>query len=127
MINYKSTEYGFKALLRIPEGLSEDIREQENVLRTNLNAKQVEFRFTNGLLELDIITQSLKDLKFEPLKTKSYEIYVGYNHKEHIKVDLNSFPHFLAGGESGSGKSRLLIIILTNLIQSHKDIQLFLI
>lgn len=128
LINYKSTEYGYKALLSIPEGLSiEDIQKQENVLKTNLNAIQINFKFMNGLLKLEVIIKPLQELKFEPIATKANEIYVGYNHKEHIKIDLNSFPHFLAGGESGSGKSRLLLIILTNLIHNHNDIQLFLV
>lgn len=123
-------EYGYKLRAGVPYGIGlEDIQKLEDTFKTNLGATEVQFERDkcNSMIDITVITKPLNELKFEPLDTKQYEIYVGYNHKEKIKVDLNSFPHLLIGGESGSGKSRLLLLILTNLINKHKDIDLYLI
>jgi DNA segregation ATPase FtsK/SpoIIIE, S-DNA-T family len=123
-------EYGYKLRAGIPYGIGfEDIQKLEDTFRTNLGATEVQFERdkSNSMIDITVITKPLNDLKYEAIDTKQHEIYVGYNHKEKIKVDLNSFPHVLIGGESGSGKSRLLLLILTNLINRHKDIDLYLI
>jgi DNA segregation ATPase FtsK/SpoIIIE, S-DNA-T family len=122
-------DYGYKLRAGVPYGIGlEDIQKLEDTFKTNLGATEVEFEDKGGsMIDITVITKPLNDLKYEPLETKPHEIYVGYNYKEVIKVDLNSFPHLLIGGESGSGKSRLLLLILTNLINKHKDIDLYLI
>lgn len=43
-----------------------------------------------------------------------------------IIVDMNSFPHCLIGGDTGTGKSRILLLILTNLIKYCSYIDLHL-
>ena len=40
---------------------------------------------------------------------------------------MNTFPHILIAGATGSGKSRLLMTLLTNLIHNHNNIELYLI
>jgi DNA segregation ATPase FtsK/SpoIIIE, S-DNA-T family len=128
--NVQQLEYGYRLKAGVPYGIGyEDIQGMEDTFKTNLGATEVQFERDKGssMIDITVITKPLKDLKYEPMDTKAYEIYVGYNHKDRIKVDLNSFPHLLIGGESGSGKSRLLLLILTNLINRHKDIDLYLI
>jgi DNA segregation ATPase FtsK/SpoIIIE, S-DNA-T family len=123
-------EYGYKMRVGVPYGIGyEDIEKMEDTFKTNLGATEVEFERDerHSMIDITVITKPLNDLKYEPLETDEHEIYVGYNYKEVIKVDLNSFPHLLIGGESGSGKSRLLLLILTNLINQHSDIDLYLI
>jgi DNA segregation ATPase FtsK/SpoIIIE, S-DNA-T family len=123
-------EYGYKMRVGVPYGLGyEDIEKMEDTFKTNLGAKEVEFERDDRhcMINITVITTPLEDLKYEPMETFDHEIYVGYNYKKKIKIDLNSFPHLLVGGESGSGKSRLLLLILTNLINKHKDIDIYLI
>jgi DNA segregation ATPase FtsK/SpoIIIE, S-DNA-T family len=128
--NVTQLEYGYKLRAGVPYGIGyEDIEKMQDTFKTNLGATEVQFERDDrhSMIDITVITKPLNDLKYEPLETKDHEIYVGYNYKEIIKVDLNSFPHMLIGGESGSGKSRLLLLILTNLINKHKDIDLYLI
>lgn len=123
-------EYGYRLRAGVPYGIGiEDIEKLEDTFKTNLGATEVEFKRdkSSSMIDITVITKPLNDLKYKPMETKQHEIYVGYNYKDKIKVDLNSFPHLLIGGESGSGKSRLLLLILTNLIYQHKDIDLYLI
>lgn len=123
-------EYGYKMRVGVPYGIGiEDIKKLEDTFKTNLGATEIEFQRDKkeSMLDIIVITKPLNDLKYQPLQTKEHEIYVGYNYKDKIKVDLNSFPHLIIGGESGSGKSRLLLLILTNLINQHKNIDLYLI
>jgi DNA replication protein DnaC len=123
-------DYGYRMRVGVPYGIGyEDIEKMEDTFKTNLGAKEIEFERDDrhSMINITVITTPLEDLKYEPLDTTLHEIYVGYNYKDKIKVDLNSFPHLLIGGESGSGKSRLLLLILTNLINRHKDIDIYLI
>jgi S-DNA-T family DNA segregation ATPase FtsK/SpoIIIE len=39
---------------------------------------------------------------------------------------MNSFPHCLIGGDTGTGKSRILLLILTNLIKYCSNLELYL-
>lgn len=52
------------------------------------------------------------DWKDEYLSGKDFEIIVGENMLEQIKFDLNKAPHVLVAGETGSGKSVILRMIL---------------
>lgn len=52
------------------------------------------------------------DWKDEFLSDKDFEILVGENMLEQVKFDLNKAPHALVAGETGSGKSVILRMIL---------------
>ncbi|KAB3535645.1 DNA translocase FtsK [Alkaliphilus pronyensis] len=52
------------------------------------------------------------DWKDEYLSSKDFEIIVGENMLEQVKFNLNSTPHVLVAGETGSGKSVILRMIL---------------
>jgi hypothetical protein len=123
-------EYGYKLRAGVPYGIGfEDVEKMEDRFRTNLGAVEVQFERDerHSMIDITVITKPLKDLRYEPVETRPHEILVGYDYKDFVKVDLNRFPHMLIGGETGSGKSRLLLLILTNLINRHKDVDLYLI
>ena len=121
-------EYGYKLKIGVPYGLGlEDVEKLKDVLLTNTGAKDIEFnRLENkSMIDIMFITKAFENIRFEPVRLKSYEIYVGYTHSDKVIVNLNKFPHILIGGDTGTGKSRLLLCILTNLIHnSNIDIHL---
>jgi S-DNA-T family DNA segregation ATPase FtsK/SpoIIIE len=45
---------------------------------------------------------------------------------ENVIVDMNKFPHCLIGGDTGTGKSRVLLTILTQLISYNDNVDLHL-
>ncbi|MED4353717.1 FtsK/SpoIIIE domain-containing protein [Schinkia azotoformans] len=61
------------------------------------------------------------------IKTKRVPVLVGYNHQRKLIVfDMKQSPHMLVSGTSGGGKSSLLRAIIMSMIQSAKDIDLYL-
>lgn len=112
-------DYGYKLKVGVPYGLGlEDIEKLKDILLTNTGAKDIEFnRLVNkSMIGIVFITEPFKNIQYEPKKLKPHEIYVGYTYSKSVIVDLNKFPHVLIGGDTGTGKSRLLLGILTNLI-----------
>lgn len=111
--------YGYKLRVGIPYGIGlEDVEKIKDILLTNTGAKDIEFNRIENKSMIDIIftTKPFENIKFETRKLKPYEIYIGYTYSKSIVVNLNKFPHVLIGGDTGTGKSRLLLAILTNLI-----------
>jgi len=112
-------EYGHRLKVGVPYGLGlDDIEKLRDILLTNTGAKDIEFnRLDNkSMIEILFITKPFENIKYEPKKLKPHEIYVGYTYSKGVSVDLNKFPHVLIGGDTGTGKSRLLLALLTNLI-----------
>lgn len=125
------TKYGYNCQVDIPDGLSsEKLESIKETLQDNLKCL-CEFdkdRFTN-YTNMKIITNPLNNLTFKPVKTKPYEILLGYRvDASPVLLNLNKFSHLLVAGVVGTGKSRLGFTILTNLIHNHtnKEIELYL-
>jgi len=112
-------DYGYKLRVGVPYGIGlENIEKLKDTFLTNTGAKDMEFkRLENkSMIEIIFITKPFENIRYEPMYLKPYEIYIGYTHSENVIVNLNKFPHVLIGGDTGTGKSRLLLAILTNLI-----------
>lgn len=111
-----------KNVYSIPSGLSyEDIKKKQNELSTA-------FKIPLNVLNNNNYTFTLEEEKetvlgqFIPLELKPNELMFC----ENIIVDMNKFPHCLIGGDTGSGKSRILLTLLTQLINKHDDVDLHL-
>lgn len=100
--------YTFKKLMEHSEVFREGMGYDELSLEPDGNI--VTFRFANK--------QKFKDYTVIPLPPNQLLFGNGQNS---IFVDMNRFPHVLIGGDVGSGKSRLLLVALTNLIATTKD------
>ena len=112
-------DYGYKLKIGVPYGIGlENVEKLKDTFLTNTGAKDMEFKRLDNksMIEIIFITKPFDNIQYEPIKLKPYEIYVGYTHSEKVIVNLNKFPHVLIGGDTGTGKSRLLLAILTNLI-----------
>ena len=126
---YKAS-YGYKSQIQIPNGLSlSKLESNIEILQDNLN----------GIITLDkdkfspyidfrIVLKDIDKFIYSPVKTKPNELYIGklFTTKDYI-IDLNKEPMLLIAGSTGTGKSMLLSIILTNLIyNSSKYIDIHL-
>ncbi|MGK0466496.1 FtsK/SpoIIIE domain-containing protein, partial [Clostridium sp.] len=111
--------YGHRLKIGVPYGLGlEDVEKLRDILLTNTGSMDIEFRRLDNksMIEIMFITKPIENIKYEPKKLNPHEIYVGYTYSKSVIVDLNKFPHVLIGGDTGTGKSRLLLAVLTNLI-----------
>lgn len=125
-------KYGYECIVKVPAGKAyEDLLKINDVLDTTY-AGIVDIRKGRFQREVavTIIQNEFADVKFAPVEVKSpKELYVGTDYKnEPIIVDMEIFPHVLIGGVTGSGKSRCVFIILSNLVHNFgkADVELYL-
>lgn len=128
--NLESTSYGYIGYVTNTQGLSlEHLLSKANILEDNLNAI-ISFekdRFTD-YIKMYIVDRDLSDFQYSPVKCTENELYIGKDFKGNdYKLNINLDPHVVIGGTTGTGKSMLLSIILTNLIyNNNNNIQVYL-
>lgn len=85
-----------------------------------------DIRFSN-LISIKLILSSLGKFNYEPVKASNNELYIGktFDNKNYF-IDLVVDPHILICGKTGTGKSYLLALILTNLMYWNKNIDIYL-
>lgn len=103
------------------------VESQKDFLKSYFRVKDIEFTDNlNGKIDLKLIDNSKFEKNYEVIPQKEYEVLVGYKDYKPIFVNMNSFPHLLIGGNTGTGKSRFLMMLLSNLIANCSDIDLYL-
>lgn len=118
------TQYGYRLTVGIPAGSEyADFENLKGKIETYLGCK-IDMEPTehfNGAF-VKVMKSGFENKEYEPVKTKSYEVFLGIDlNGKPLIVNLNRFPHVLIAGETGTGKSRLLFIILSNLLYNNSD------
>lgn len=124
LFNLKSTNYGFSACISIPNGMDIDsLIGIKQTLETNMQCLiEIEKDNFKNHAYMKIITNPLNNLTYVPIKTKAYEIFIGYQFDgKPMILNMNKFPHLLVAGTIGSGKSRVAFIMLTTLLHNHSE------
>jgi hypothetical protein len=128
----KYEEFGFRAHLHCPKGLS--FKTLETILDKIEDGLHCIFIYNKERLDLSmdvrIVTKITKDIRFSPPKTQAWEIYIGNRFDgTPIIIDLNKWCQVLLSGTTGGGKSKLLDCIMATQVYNHvpKDLWLFLI
>lgn len=111
-----STVYGYKVIVKNPTGFSSEILEKNKDKLISCFNCDIDIKEDKAYTKLDLIYTPLNNIKYNPIKCNTNELILGYNYKQHLKVDMNVMPHLLIAGINGSGKTRFLYSILTNLI-----------
>lgn len=132
IINTWITQYGSKFLVSLKNKEYGDLEKLKEKLETNFSAR-VEMEQTERMdtAYVYVIKKRLNDYEFkftEYKAVKPHEVYLGLDNKlEPITVNMNTFPHVLLSGATGSGKSELLRLMLSNLIANNtqRDIELY--
>lgn len=106
---------------------TDTVESQKDFLKNYFRVKDIEFTDNlNGKIDLKLIDNSKFEKNYEVIPQKEYEVLVGYKDYKPIFVNMNSFPHLLIGGNTGTGKSRFLMMLLSNLIANCPDVDLYL-
>lgn len=127
------TEYGYKSLILITDGLSLDKLERNREYIQDSYGCMCVFNKAkrSNLINAEFIFKTPINIKFKPLTSlKAWELYLGNDYSgEPIIVDMVKWPHVLITGGTRSGKSKMTDCILTSLITncSEKDLELYLI
>lgn len=122
--------YGYQLTVSIPLGLAaETLYKTKGILQDNLKCLiEWDKKRFRDCIEVKLITKQINEKIFEPIKTKSNELFLGYliDGKPFI-INLNKDPHLLLAGKTGTGKSFLFASVVTNLIyNNYKDIDIYL-
>lgn len=106
---------------------ADTVESQKDFLKSYFRVKDIEFTDNlNGKIDLKLIDNSKFEKNYEVIPQKEYEVLVGYKDYKPIFINMNSFPHLLIGGNTGTGKSRFLMMLLSNLIANCPDVDLYL-
>lgn len=102
------------------------VESQKDFLKSYFRVKDIEFTDNlNGKIDLKLIDNSKFEKNFEVIPQQEFEILTGYKDYKPNLVNMNRFPNVLIGGDTGSGKSRFLMVLLSNLIANCPDIELY--
>lgn len=123
LIDGASTKYGSKFITSLKnksyKELEDLVESLEIEYKTDVEITRNDNKCT---ATIDIFKNKLDDLvKYKPIELEPYELYISLSKKfELMTANMNDHTHMLLSGANGSGKSKELQIILTNLIYPNK-------
>lgn len=122
-------DYGFDLIVVLGNQGYEKLESSKDMLQTSLGTSiYIQQNKNFSTATINAIGNIKDNIKFEPIQTKPYELYVSQSFKgEKLTSNLNKFPHVLVSGQTGCGKTEQIRIMLTNQICSHnsRDINLY--
>lgn len=102
------------------------VESQKDFLKSYFRVKDIEFTDNlNGKIDLKLIDNSKFEKNYEIVPQKDYEVLTGYKDYTPNLINMNRFPNMLIGGDVGTGKSRFLMVLLSNLIANCPDVDLY--
>ena len=119
-------EYGYKLIIELPYSYTfNDLEKDLDIFREGLRLSSIQIQGEGNIIELNCIEEfSFKD--YIPIKLPANQLLIAAGLTNPITVNMNNFPHMLIGGDTGTGKSRILLLIITNLINGCKDVDIHL-
>lgn len=129
--NGKKITLGYRFNLDIPNELNYNTLSNQ-VVDLNRVYRNCLLTYDNdtGLSNIEILNTKLSDdEKYEPIKVKPWELYMGMTHAfKPIILDFSKSANLFLGGTTGSGKTVALIMALTNLLifNDENKINLFI-
>jgi hypothetical protein len=126
LISYKNEDYGYTIKFMLPVGTSSEVLEKHLLtIKQALKLSSTHLKVNSRLITLHAIKQySFKP--FLPLKLPPNKLLIAEFMNDYVIVDMNKFPHALICGDTGTGKSRILFVLLTNLIYSSNRVSIYL-
>lgn len=120
------TEYGHIIKIELPYSYTlTDLESDLDIFREGLGYKSIQLKSENNIVYMYCVKQ-FKFKDFSPVRLPANKLLIADGLTEPIIVDMNRFPHMLIGGDTGTGKSRILLLILTNLIKYCDNVELYL-
>ena len=119
-------EYGYKLVIELPYSYTvNDLEKDLDIFREGLRLSSIQIQGEGNIVELNCI-EEFGFKEFTPIKLPANKLLIAAGLTNPIAVNMNSFPHILIGGDTGTGKSRILLLILTNLIKNCDDVEIHL-
>lgn len=123
---YQNTEYGYDLTIELPYSYTaDDLHKDESIFKEGLKLENIEITARGNICTLKCV-KNRRFSEFKPLTLPPHVLYIAEGLEGPITVDMNKFPHALIGGSTGTGKSRLLFTILTNLIATTDQAEIYM-
>ena len=115
-----------KLKIELPYGyVFKDLQRDLDIFKEGLHFKSILLEQFDNIVFMNCV-DNYEHLTYKPIKLMPYQLLIAEKLGNPIVVNMNDYPHMLIGGSTGSGKSRLLLCILSNLIYSSSSIDLYL-
>lgn len=131
--NITHEPYGFSCEIHAPIGLTTKILDKQDiidVLQNNLGCLfQLKHLPKKNYSIAKFITKDIPSIDFKPLKLSPYEIYLSTGiDGQPMTSSMIKYPHALVQGSTGSGKTKFIDLILTNLISTEtmQDVSIYI-
>lgn len=122
----RRTEYGHIIRIELPYSYTlNQLESDSSIFKESLGYKSIQFKAENNIVDMYCVKE-FKFKDFEPIKLPPNKLLIADGLTEPIIVDMNKFPHMLIGGDTGTGKSRILLLILSNLIKYCSNVDIYL-
>ena len=120
-------EYGYLLTIELPYTYTKEMLGKDlDIFKEGLHFSSIEVKNNNNVVYMHCI-EEYKFKNYVPQALPPNKLLIADGLTNKIIVDMNKFPHLLLGGDTGTGKSRILLLILTNLIKHCKDsVELYL-
>ncbi|MEY8001634.1 FtsK/SpoIIIE domain-containing protein [Clostridium sp. Mt-5] len=120
------TDYGHIITIELPYGYTvEQLEKDLGVFKEGLGYKSIQLKNIDNLVDMYCV-KKFKFKEYIPFKLPPYKLLIADGLINPIIVNMNKFPHVLIGGDTGTGKSRILLLILTNLIKYCDNVDIYL-
>ena len=118
--------YGYYLTIELPYSYTRKCLERDlDIFMEALHFSSIEISQKNNIFFLKCITNYSLQI-YDPIKLPANKILIADGYSSPIIVDMNEFPHMLLGGDTGTGKSRILLLLITNLIKFCDDVDIYL-
>lgn len=126
ILDVQKKEYGYDLIIKLPYSyITKDLDRDLQIIKEGLELAGIQKTIDDNIVTLNCI-KSIEFKDYEPIKLPANELLVASGLKEPITVNMNKFPHMFIGGDTGTGKSRVLLLILTNLINTCNNVDIHL-
>ncbi|MFW6272939.1 MAG: hypothetical protein ACOC2U_04075, partial [bacterium] len=120
-VKHHRKPYGCDIHLLLPYGVTSQMFDKHAMkFKEAFNLRSLHMEYKNRIAIMKCVTEyNFED--FRAVRTKPYEVLLGVELEKPLKVNMNDYPHILIGGSVGSGKSRLELGLISNLIINSSD------
>lgn len=124
---YQQNDFGEMVIISFSKVMSfNDLRKERDYLKSYFKVDEIEIREAFNHDAILFFPFKENNFTFQLQQQTPHELIVGQDSfGNYKKVDLNKFPHVLIGGDTGTGKSRFLMMALTNLVATS-NVNLYL-
>lgn len=124
---YQQNDFGEMVTISFSKVMSfKDLKKERDYLKSYFKVDEIEISETFNHDAILFFPFKENNFSFKLQQQNPHELIVGQDSfGNYKKVDLNKFPHVLIGGDTGTGKSRFLMMALTNLVATS-NVNLYL-